>query len=260
MKKKTRSKKITAKADEFDLSSLTTNPRNPRTITEQAFKLLCNSVQNDPEFMSLRPIVIDEAGVVLGGNMRLRACLHLGKKMVPASWVVRASNLTDEQKKRFVVLDNSPQGMSGEWDFDILGADYSTEDLASLGLTSLINGTELDKYTRKVEPPIYTPSEQCPDVHDLVDITKANALIAEVESSSLAEPVKVFLKLAAYRHAVFNYALIADYYAHSDPDTKRLMENSALVLIDMDRAIELGFVNLTKAIAEQFGKDYKEKP
>ena len=116
------------------IADLAAEPRNPRTITEEAFAKLCESIQRDPQFMVLRPIVVDALGTVIGGNMRTRACKHLGMTEVPASWVVRAGDLTPEQIKRFVVIDNAPAGMAGDWDWDMLAADWEIPDLEMLGM------------------------------------------------------------------------------------------------------------------------------
>jgi len=119
------------------LSTLTNNPRNPRTIKGEAFNRLCESIKRDPQFMTLRPIIVDEQGVILGGNQRYRACKHLGMSEVPADWVRTATGLTEAQRKRFVVLDNTPEGIGGEWDEDILAADYDLPELDDLGFDKL---------------------------------------------------------------------------------------------------------------------------
>ena len=131
-----------AKADAGDLpsspaptplASIKPNARNPRTISKDAFAKLCESIKRDPEFMRLRPIVIDDAGMILGGNMRYQACKQLGIDPLPVGWVVVASDLTAEQRKRFVLVDNAPEGMAGEWDQDILGAEFDIGELKELG-------------------------------------------------------------------------------------------------------------------------------
>ena len=121
------------------LSTLTVNERNPRTIDKKAFKRLCDSIERDPQFMELRPIVTDEEGVILGGNQRYRACQFLGKTSVPASWVVKAEGLTEAQRKRFIVVDNAPEGMAGEWDQDILAEDYDMQELEEMGFDKLLD-------------------------------------------------------------------------------------------------------------------------
>ena len=73
---------------------------------------------------------------------------------------------------------------------------------------------------------------------------------------SLPEDEKAFLRYAAQRHTVFNYKYIAEYYAHAEAPTQRLMENSGLVIIDFNRAIELGYVKLSEEIARQYLEEY----
>lgn len=120
------------------LDTLKLNDRNPRTIKGAAFERLCESIKRDPQFMALRPIVVDEANVILGGNQRYRACQHLGMTEVPAAWVKVAADLTPEQRKRFVVVDNAPEGIAGEWDEDILAADWELPELEEMGFEKLI--------------------------------------------------------------------------------------------------------------------------
>ena len=86
------------------LSEITKNPSNPRIIKDEKFARLKKSLQEFPQMMALRPIVIDDQGVVLGGNMRLEALKALGHKEIPDEWVRRADDLTEEEKKRFIVL------------------------------------------------------------------------------------------------------------------------------------------------------------
>lgn len=80
--------------------------------------------------------------------------------------------------------------------------------------------------------------------------------MAEIEQADAPENVKDFLRLAAYRHVRFDFESIAEFYAHADQDLQRLMENSALVIIDFDRAIENGFVAMTQSLAQIVGEDY----
>ena len=87
---------------------------------------------------------------------------------------------------------------------------------------------------------------------------KTNELIEKIDSSSLDKKEKDFLKLAAFRHTVFNYQSIADFYANSNEETQRLMEQSALIIIDFDKAIENGYVKLSDEVAESFKLDYEE--
>lgn len=114
------------------------------------------------------------------------------------------------------------------------------------------------KYSSKIEAPIYEPKNQKPHLLELVDKSKTHRLIREIDSSSLSYEEKNFLIDAARRHNVFNYEKIADYYAHSSKEMQHLMEKSALIIIDFDKAIEYGYVKLCDEIKKQYLEDYGE--
>jgi ParB-like chromosome segregation protein Spo0J len=113
------------------LSLLKLNPSNPRFIRDAKFCKLINSIKEFPKMMELRPIIIDDEGMILGGNMRYRAVKELGYKDIPDAWVKKASELTEDEKKRFIIADNIQHG---EWDFDILANEFEIEDLENWGL------------------------------------------------------------------------------------------------------------------------------
>ena len=110
------------------LSEVIPNPNNPRQIKDDKFKKLVESIKNFPEMLSLRPIVVNDNMVVLGGNMRLKACKEAGLKEVP---IIKASELTDEQQKEFIIKDNVG---FGEWDWDQLANEWDVEQLTEWGL------------------------------------------------------------------------------------------------------------------------------
>lgn len=114
------------------------------------------------------------------------------------------------------------------------------------------------KYSSKIEAPIYEPKNTKPHLIELCDKTKTHRLIREIENSNLPYDEKMFLIDAARRHNVFNYEKIADYYAHSSKEMQELMERSALVIIDFERAIQLGYVKLCDEIREQYLTEYGE--
>lgn len=103
-------------------------------------------------------------------------------------------------------------------------------------------------YTSKINIPQYLPNCRKPALDELCNTEKYEQLIYDINNSSVPQDVKAFLKLAATRHIVFNYSKIADYYAHADAKTQRLMEKSALVIIDFDDAIANGYVRFSKRI------------
>jgi DNA modification methylase len=110
------------------ISDVKTNPKNPRLIKDDKFKKLVKSIQEFPQMLELRPIVVDENNIVLGGNMRLKACIEVGLKEV---FIVKANDLTEQQKDEFIVKDNVG---FGEWDWDILANEWDTEKLQDWGL------------------------------------------------------------------------------------------------------------------------------
>lgn len=114
------------------------------------------------------------------------------------------------------------------------------------------------KYSSKIESPIYLPKNAKPHIMELCDKGKTHRLIREIEASSLEYDEKMFLLDAARRHNVFNYEKIADYYAHSSKEMQHLMERSALVIIDFEKAIENGYVKLCDEIRNQYLQEYGE--
>lgn len=118
---------------EVKLSSLKPNKDNPRTLSKESFTRLQESIKRDPEFMVIRPLVIDSDLTILGGNQRYRAMKALKMSAIPADWVKDGSRLTAEQKKRFVLVDNAPQGMAGQWDYEVLANHWDIEELSALG-------------------------------------------------------------------------------------------------------------------------------
>ena len=110
------------------ITEIKSNPNNPRIIKDHKFKQLVKSIQDFPQMLELRPIVIDENNMVLGGNMRLKACLEAGLTDVP---VIHANNLSEEKKKEFIVKDNVGYG---EWDWDDLANNWDALELTEWGL------------------------------------------------------------------------------------------------------------------------------
>ena len=110
------------------INEVKTNPKNPRLIKDDKFKKLVKSIQEFPQMLELRPIVVDENNIVLGGNMRLKACKEAGLKEV---YIVKAENLTELQKDEFIVKDNVG---FGEWDWDMLANEWDVEKIQDWGL------------------------------------------------------------------------------------------------------------------------------
>ena len=110
------------------------------------------------------------------------------------------------------------------------------------------NSEKYKSYDTKTLVPHYKPSVKKPHIDSLINIEKYSKLIRDINNSSITEEEKRFLKFAASRHIVFNYALAADYYANASAEMQRLMEDSALVILDINDAIAKGYVKLSKDI------------
>lgn len=111
-----------------NVNQIKPNPNNPRNIRDEKFRKLKKSIKDFPEMLKLRPIVVDDDMVVLGGNMRLKAITELGIKEVD---VIKASELTDKQKDEFIIKDNVG---FGEWDWDMLANEWETSLLEEWGM------------------------------------------------------------------------------------------------------------------------------
>lgn len=116
--------KITIK----NISSIKSNPNNPRLIKDDKFHKLVKSIKEFPEMLNIRPIVINSDSIVLGGNMRLKACKEAGLKEIP---VILADELTEEQQRQFIIKDNVGYG---EWDWEDLANNWDADKLEEWGL------------------------------------------------------------------------------------------------------------------------------
>lgn len=112
----------------------------------------------------------------------------------------------------------------------------------------LLNLKKIVYTQKKIAIPQYSPSKIKPQLESLIDYNKYSQLIKSINNSNVSEGDKKFLKFAATRHLVFHYSKIADYYAHSSAEMQKLMEESALVILDIDDAIVNGYVRLSNSI------------
>ena len=113
------------------LSSIHINPKNPRIIKDERFKKLVKSIKEFPKMMTLRPIVVDSEMMILGGNMRFKALQELGYNDIPDTWIKRTDDLTDDEKRRFIISDNIEFGL---FNFDILANEWDEQELDEWGL------------------------------------------------------------------------------------------------------------------------------
>ena len=217
------------------------NPRN----NDDAVEAVAESIK---EFGFKIPIVISGDNVVIAGHTRIKAAKKLGLKEVPC---IIADDLTDEQIRAFRLADNKSAEIA-TWEEEKLEqelAQIMDIDMSLFGFngeeTDFADEVEDNTYTMNTNIPQYEITGEQPTIAELLDEEKANALIAEIEQSEgITDEERRFLIQAARRHNVFNYRNIAEYYAHATPEMQRLMEKSALVIIDIDNAIANGYVAL----------------
>jgi DNA modification methylase len=161
------------------ISQVKSNPNNPRLIKNDKFKKLVKSVQEFPEMLELRPIVVDEDMIVLGGNMRLKACIEAGLKEV---WI-EVADLTEQQKKEFTIKDNVG---FGEWEWDMLANEWEQTELEDWGL----NGFPFeDEVLEAEEDNFELPDEIETDIvlGDLFEIGEHRLLCGDSTDSDLIE-------------------------------------------------------------------------
>lgn len=120
------------------ISEIKLNPNNPRLIKDDKFEKLVKSISDFPEMLDIRPIVVNSDMIILGGNMRFKACKEAGIKEVP---VIIADNLTEQQQREFLIKDNIS---GGEWDFEMLVNEWDNEELEDWGVEVPSFAAEVD--------------------------------------------------------------------------------------------------------------------
>jgi hypothetical protein len=113
--------------EKIEITKIKLNPNNPRLIKDDKFKKLVQSIKDFPEMLEIRPIVVNKDMIILGGNMRYKACKEAGLKEVP----IIIADLTEDQQREFLIKDNTS---GGEWDFDLLANEWDADILESWGL------------------------------------------------------------------------------------------------------------------------------
>ena len=131
--------------EKLSISEIVLNPDNPRIIKDYKFSKLVKSIREFPQMLEIRPIVVNEKNVILGGNMRYKASIEAGLNEV---YIVRANNLTQEQQREFVIKDNVG---FGEWDWDLLGNQYEYDQLEDWGLDAIKHDWEDLDYIEEAE-------------------------------------------------------------------------------------------------------------
>lgn len=162
------------------LSEIKPNPNNPRLIKDEKFAKLVKSIKEFPQMLELRPIVVNDDMIVLGGNMRLKACKEAGLKEVP---IIKASSLTPEQQREFIIKDNVG---FGEWDWELIANEWDAEQVTDWGLdiphwkqldevdySEKNKEIDLDEFDEKMEFKLKLTSDQFFDLQERLSVVKA---------------------------------------------------------------------------------------
>jgi len=263
------------------ITDLKPAPYNPRKISGESMAGLKTSLA---QFGDIAGLTWNRAtGHMVAGHQRLTSLkalygdrLEIREEVNGSFWIVspdgekfalRVVDWTEEQERAANVAANNPH-IAGEFDGTIgeLLAQIEADDaelFESLRLGDLLKAEEEperdDNYSRKIEAPIYKIKGERPAIATLIDTTKRDSLIAELAQADIPDDIKQFLHHAAERHSVFHFGRIAEFYAHADAPIQDLMERSALVVIDFDKAVEGGFVKMTEKMLELQGKDYPDE-
>jgi DNA modification methylase len=176
-----------------NLSEVKLNPNNPRLIKDDKFKKLVQSIKDFPEMLDIRPIVVNSDMVILGGNMRFKACKEAGLKEVP---IIIADNLTEEQQREFLIKDNVS---GGEWDFEMLANEWDNEQLEEWGLD--IPSFETEEVLEAEEDDFdgTPPEEPITVLGDLYEIGEHRLLCGDsTDSDQVAKLISDNKKLSIY--------------------------------------------------------------
>lgn len=256
------------KAKEANRAHVKYDRRNYRKHDDRNKKLIRKSLE---ELGAGRSVVVDAENELIAGNgvyeqaealgIKTRVIETDGSELV----VVKRTDLhTDDEKRRKLALADNATSDSSSWDVDALKEDWEPEELDEWGVEGVWeediedlskNDVPGNVYSEKVEGLIYEPTGEDVDVKSCYDCTKAKDLIKEIRAAKLPKDIEDFLISAAGRHIVFDYRRIAEFYSNADENIQDLMEKSALVIIDFDKAIKYGFTRLATEIDSMADED-----
>jgi hypothetical protein len=245
------------KVEKWKIEKLIPYARNARTHSDEQVSQIAASIK---EWGWTTPVLVDEQGGIIAGHGRTLAAQKLELTEVP---VMVAKGWSDAKKRAYIIADNK-LAQNADWDNEMLalelgelgdlGFDLDLTGFAADEIADLLQPDEEDddsKYSKKIDAPVYEPTGDCPPIVELYDKAKYEELTAKIyQDDSIDSEIKDFLLAAAARHIRFDFEQIAEFYAHAPPDLQQLMEDSALVIVDFDKAITSGYVKLSQAISE----------
>jgi len=225
------------------ISEVKLNPNNPRLIKDDKFKKLVQSIKDFPEMLNIRPIVVNQDMIILGGNMRYKACKEAGLKEIP----IIITDLSEDKQREFLIKDNTS---GGEWDWEVLANEWDSEQLEDWGLDLPITKDLNEQDLFDIEIPFYTPSAIVPDINELANLDKTKYLIDKINLLEVDNELKEVLKARASFFTDFNFQKIADYYSSQDEKIQDVFKDLGLIILAPKEALERGFVELSESVFE----------
>lgn len=233
------------------VEELRPDPANARTHPPENLRAIRSSLSR---FGQQRPLVVRPDGTIIAGNGTYQAARELGWTEVA---VVEFAG-TDEEARAFAIADNRTAELAA-WNAELL-AEHLEElaavgwELEELGFDDFPLASEFgdlpNAYTRERNLPRYEVVGERPRIDELYDESKTRELRERIEAADLEPELRAYLLAAAARHTRFNYRKAAEFYPHAEREVQELMEESALIIIDLDDAIQRGFVRFTEVLAE----------
>jgi len=215
---------------------------NAKVHKVKQIKQVADSIKR---FGFAQPLVVDKNNELIIGHCRLEASKELGYTEVP---VLKMEELSDKEVKALRLADNKLN--ESEWDMALVLPELKALDTDLLKLTGfredLVLNPDEERYTKKIVPPVYEPSSQKPLLSELYQNLQETELLEKIKNTPMEQEEAEFLREAVHRLTRFDYKKIADYYANTENEgLKAIMEDLALVIIDYDKAIELGYIKLS---------------
>lgn len=247
------------------VADLKPHPQNYRVHPEEQIEEIAASVRAHGIY---RPVVVANDNTILAGHGLVLAVKRNELDEIPVYRYPVAPDSTealkvlsgDNELGHMAEVDSARllsilRGIRDDHPNELYGTGFDEARFAAL-VAVVEPEEEPDKYTRKVVSPVYQVTGAKPKVKELVDRSRTDALLAEINEAEMPKELRTFLQLAAYRHLQFDYAAVAEFYAHAEPEVQELMEASALVIIDFDDAIERGFVKLSTDLGALWEQDH----
>lgn len=250
------------------LKDLKFDEHNFNTHTPEGMELLKKSIQENGYG---RSVLVDKNNNLIAGNGVAETAMKLGgakTRFVEVQGdelvVVKRKDLdiNTPEGRKMAYADNAVASANLKWNEEELARAKEEWGIVpeEWGKVQDADKAPKENYTRKIEIPTYEPKSQVPPkINELFDKSKTEDLQKEIESVRLPKEIKEFLLMATYRHVVFNYENIAEYYSHAPKKIQELFEKSALVIIDINDAIKNGYVKYCKDIIEQYKNEHDEE-